>query len=192
MQEIEKTEDPKALYSLLMPWEIGKLSTESPSGILLTLRPGRCSPQAGDRHIDVRNVIWIGTSNIGHDTVFQYQSSLPSFNTSTTMSRKDYVRLADLLRPKVSERLGASLLSRVTSVLPFIPFTQEEKMAIATEAMYSVGGNLVAKMEVEKVEQLARKVVEGWFVEEEGARSLYRGVSEALLDLDPDEDAVEN
>lgn len=108
------------------------------------------------------------------------------------MSRKDYIRLADMLRPKVSERLGASLLSRVTSVLPFIPFSQEEKMAIATEAMYSVGGDVVAKMEIEKLEKLARKVVKGWFVEEEGARSLYRGVSEVLLDLDEDEDAEED
>lgn len=108
------------------------------------------------------------------------------------MSRKDYIRLADMLRPKVSERLGASLLSRVTSVLPFIPFSQEEKMAIATEAMYSVGGDVVAKMEVEKLEKLAKKVVKGWFVEEEGARSLYRGVSEVLLDLDEDEDVEED
>lgn len=156
---------------------------------LLTTRviTGRCSPQAGDRHIDVRNVIWIGTSNIGHDTVFQYQSSLPpAAASSTSMSRKDYVRLMDLLRPKVSERLGASLLSRVTSVLPFVPFTMEEKMAIATEALFSVGTENVTRMEVTEVEKLAKRVVEGWFVEDEGARSLYRGVSEVLLELDVD------
>lgn len=102
------------------------------------------------------------------------------------MSRKDYVRLMDLLRPKVSERLGASLLSRVTSVLPFVPFTMEEKMAIATEALFSVGTENVTRMEVTEVEKLAKRVVEGWFVEDEGARSLYRGVSEVLLELDVD------
>ena len=88
-QEIEKMSDPKVLFPLLMPWELG-----------------RCSPKAGERHIDVRNVIWLGTSNVGHDLVFDYQSSLP--RPDTTMSRQEYVELIDQLRPRVSQCLGVS------------------------------------------------------------------------------------
>lgn len=75
-----------------MPWELG-----------------RCSPEAGKRHIDVRNVIWLGTSNIGHDLVFDYNASRLNPEASTT--RQEYVELMGLLRPRVSARLGVSLPS---------------------------------------------------------------------------------
>jgi ATP-dependent Clp protease ATP-binding subunit ClpA len=70
-----------------MPWELG-----------------RCSLNAEDRHIDVRNVIWIGTSNVGHDVVFNHEVS--SRDPDGTMSRNDYLKLIDTLRPMASDRLG--------------------------------------------------------------------------------------
>lgn len=54
--------------------------------------------------MDVKNVIWIGTSNVGHDLVFQHRDTRK--NTEDLMSREEYVALMALLRPKVSERLG--------------------------------------------------------------------------------------
>jgi ATP-dependent Clp protease ATP-binding subunit ClpA len=85
-QEIEKTEE-KVLWSLLMPWELG-----------------RCAFEASKRHIDVRNVIWLGTSNIGHDLVFQHLESRSQ--PEQLMSREEYISLMALLRPKVSKQLG--------------------------------------------------------------------------------------
>ncbi|KAI0313123.1 P-loop containing nucleoside triphosphate hydrolase protein [Amylostereum chailletii] len=163
LDEIEKTNDPKVLYPLLMPWELG-----------------RCSPKAGDRHIDVRNVVWLGTSNVGHDLVFEYQDSLQ--RGDATMSRKEYVELTDRLRPRVSERLGASILSRVTAVLPFVPFSTDEKMAIAAEALFSLGGALAAGLSPDAVERAAQAALDR-YVPPEGARSLYRAVSGLLLDI---------
>ena len=85
-QEIEKTKE-KALWSLLMPWELG-----------------RCAFEASKRHVDVRNVIWLGTSNIGHDLVFQHQETRS--NPEQLMSREEYIKLMALLRPKMSKQLG--------------------------------------------------------------------------------------
>ena len=65
---------------------------------------GRCSFEAGYRHVDVSKVIWLGTSNIGHDLVFEHQDQRPS--PGTQLSREEYVDLMGLLRPRVSERLG--------------------------------------------------------------------------------------
>lgn len=67
---------------------------------------GRCSPEAGKRHIDVRNVIWLGTSNIGHDLVFDHNES--RVNPAAPTTREEYVELMGLLRPRVSARLGVS------------------------------------------------------------------------------------
>ena len=85
--------DEKALWSLLMPWELG-----------------RCSFEAGSRHVDVRNVVWLGTSNIGHDLVFSHHESRK--NPEAPMTREEYVELMALLRPKVSERLGVRIHSQ--------------------------------------------------------------------------------
>ncbi|OCH92089.1 P-loop containing nucleoside triphosphate hydrolase protein [Obba rivulosa] len=162
LDEIEKTEDEKMLSSLLMPWELG-----------------RCSFEAGRRHVDVSQVIWLGTSNIGHDLVFEHQRERQ--DPEAPLSRDEYVDLMGLLRPRVSERLGPSLLSRVTTVLPFVPFTKEEKMAIAAEALNSLAVNLPRTMPPATVDMIVRKSIEA-YVPAEGARSLYRAVSTQLLD----------
>lgn len=60
--------------------------------------------EAGHRHVDCSKVIWLGTSNIGHDMVFEHQASRTC--PDEQMSRDEYVDLMKLLRPKVSERLG--------------------------------------------------------------------------------------
>lgn len=55
-------------------------------------------------------------------------------------------------------------------------------MAIATEALYSLGGALAASLSAEVVEHAARAAI-GRYVPTEGARSLYRAISALLLDI---------
>ncbi|KAJ8480779.1 hypothetical protein ONZ51_g6434 [Trametes cubensis] len=162
LDEIEKAQDEKILSSLLMPWEYG-----------------RCSFEAGHRHVDVSKVIWLGTSNIGHDLVFEHQDHRPA--PETQLSREEYIDLMALLRPRVSERLGASLLSRVTAVLPFVAFTADEKMAIAAEALFALAGEAVTTMPPATRDLIVRTSLNS-YIPSEGARSLYRAVSTQLLD----------
>ncbi|KIJ69195.1 hypothetical protein HYDPIDRAFT_80407 [Hydnomerulius pinastri MD-312] len=162
LDEIEKVEDQKALWSLLMPWELG-----------------RCSLEAGTRHIDVRKVIWLGTSNIGHELVFEHHQDRAE--PDKQMTREEYLKLTDILRPRVSNCLGASLLSRVTTVLPFVPFTQDEKKAIAAEAVFTLAGEAARAMSPQDVESLVIKALPSYHPGE-GARSLHRAVSNQLVD----------
>jgi len=161
-QEIEKTEE-KALWSLLMPWELG-----------------RCAFEASKRHIDVRNVIWLGTSNIGHDLVFQHLESRSK--PEQLISREEYINLMSLLRPKVSKQLGPSILSRITTVLPFVPFTLDEKRAICSEALYNLGGDDSRSLSPEVVKTMIDTALEEYCAVE-GARSLYRAISNQLTDI---------
>ncbi|KIM48688.1 hypothetical protein M413DRAFT_437873 [Hebeloma cylindrosporum] len=163
LDEIEKTEDPKTLWSLLMPWELG-----------------RCAFEAGTRHVDVKNVIWLGTSNIGHDLVFQHRDSRK--NPEEPMSREEYVELMALLRPKVSERLGASVLSRITTVLPFVPFTLEEMKAICSETLSTLGGEFLESSSPETIEAVIKTALSSYCAIE-GARSLHRAISNQLVDI---------
>jgi hypothetical protein len=86
-QEIEKVDNEKVLWSLLMPWE-----------------HGRCSFEAKSRHVDVRNVIWLCTSNIGQDLIFDHWAAREK--PLEMLSRQEFLDLVALLRPRVSERLG--------------------------------------------------------------------------------------
>jgi len=161
LDEIEKVTDPSVLYSLLMPWELGY-----------------CSPLVDRHRIDVRQVIWLGTSNIGHELIFEFCGSLPG----TNVTREEYRELAQLLRPIVSQGLGASLSSRVTTVLPFVPFTKVELMAIATEIFCSLVGEQASSIS-DIVGHISRKAIE-YYIPEEGARSLHRAVSSLLTEVD--------
>jgi len=146
-----------------MPWELG-----------------RCSFEANKRHVDVRNVIWLGTSNIGHDLVFQHQETRS--NPEQLMSREEYISLMALLRPKISKQLGASILSRTTTVLPFVPFTLDEKRAICSEALYNLGGDDSRSLSPEMVEKMVDTALAD-YCEVEGARSLHRAISNQLVDI---------
>ncbi|KLO14915.1 P-loop containing nucleoside triphosphate hydrolase protein [Schizopora paradoxa] len=164
LDEIDKNEDEKNLWSLLAPWELG-----------------RCPIDGGRRHIDVRNVIWLGTSNIGQDQIFEYFDARDESASDASLSREDYRELMALLRPRVSAKLGTSLMSRVTAVLPFVPFSSEEKMAIASEALLSLGGDFAQEMSSDEFERFVARSVSD-YVPTEGARSLYRSISNHLME----------
>ncbi|KAJ7154208.1 P-loop containing nucleoside triphosphate hydrolase protein [Mycena filopes] len=162
LDEIEKVEE-KTLWTLLMPWE-----------------SGRCSLEASSRPIDVRNVVWLGTSNVGHDVVSEHHSARPL--PDELMTREEYVTLMNLVRVPVSKHMGASVLSRVTTVLPFVPFTRHEQTAICAEAFHTLAGGLISQLAPDRLDALIRDALTS-YVPAEGARSLYRAVSNQLLDL---------
>ena len=55
-------------------------------------------------------------------------------------------------------------------------------MAIATEALFSLGGSLAAKLAPDAVEHTALSALKR-YIPAEGARSLYRAISGLLLDI---------
>ncbi|KAG6849541.1 hypothetical protein H0H93_007629 [Arthromyces matolae] len=163
LDEIEKTHGESPLWALLMPWE-----------------HGRCTFEANGRLVDVRNVIWLGTSNIGHDLVFEHHHA--RLNPDELMTKSEYAELMALLRPRVSERLGASMLSRVTSVLPFVPFMPDERQAICYEALYTIAGDIVQTLPTDVVNTMVNGALAS-YTAAEGARSIYRAVSNQLCGM---------
>lgn len=65
---------------------------------------GRCSVDGGKDQIDVRNVIWLATSNIGQDLIFEFDETRA--NPTVPMTREEYQELRGQIRPIVSARLG--------------------------------------------------------------------------------------
>ena len=69
----------------------------------------------------------------------------------------------------------------MTTVLPFVPFTSEEKLAIASEALISLGGDIAHALPPQEFEEVATRSMTD-YVPSEGARSLYRNVSTHLME----------
>lgn len=67
-------------------------------------------------------------------------------------------------------------------MLPFVPFTLEEKRAICSEALFALGGEMARALSSETVETLIDSALES-YCEEEGARSLHRAISNHLVDV---------
>lgn len=99
----------KILWSLLVPWEFGMhLFPSLPE--TLTYFVGRCSFEGNSLNIDVSNVIWLATSNIGHDLVPQFFAERSIVDRS--VSRDEYVEVMKRVRPVVSDLIGVSLYTR--------------------------------------------------------------------------------
>ncbi|KDQ15714.1 hypothetical protein BOTBODRAFT_108216 [Botryobasidium botryosum FD-172 SS1] len=159
LEEIEKAAEKLVLNSLLIPWELGVLSSPNPH--------------------DTSHVIWICTSNIGENLAFEYHSNHPEGPSS----REEYLALMTIVRRYMGESLGTSLVSRVTAVLPFLPFQPQEQLALASESLSAVQQEMsasafsppTARMSAAETETLLRQAVED-YIPREGARSIQRAV----------------
>ena len=67
-------------------------------------------------------------------------------------------------------------------MLPFVPFTLEEKRAICSEALHTLGGELVRTLAPETIQTVIEGALAG-YCEDEGARSLHRAISNKLVDI---------
>ena len=68
----------------------------------------------------------------------------------------------------------------MTAVLPFVPFSHDEKMAITAEALYTIAGEQVRAMSPQDVQSLIVRALPS-YLPAEGARSLYRAVSSQIV-----------
>ena len=158
---------------------------------------GRCSLEQ-KKHTDTSQVIWIATSNLGQKIIAEHIEHWGHPDTPPT--RGEYTQLATAIRRHIAEVLGvryysppgltcthdlfrkASLLSRVTTILPFLPFTEMEKIAIGTEAALVHQEFMSTSLSSAEMEDIVRRAVNDVnFVEAEGARSLYRVVETHMI-----------
>lgn len=71
------------------------------------------------------------------------------------------------------------MLSRVAAVLPFVPFTQEEKKVICFEAIHSLAGEVARGLSPQVVDEMINNALTE-YRPQEGARSLHRVISSQL------------
>ncbi|QRV80448.1 AAA domain protein [Ceratobasidium sp. AG-Ba] len=189
LEEIEKAADKTVWHSLLMPWEWGKATVITPT-----------TNEQID--IDTSKVIWIASSNSGDDATLKFfaERSRPSHvapgesaltrlahrprENDQNFTRKDYLQLMQAVRKRLGELLGSSIISRVSSVLPFLPFTEDEVLALASESLSAMREAQNADQDLEDVDwdSLLQQAV-GEYIPGEGARSVHRAVQRAFDEI---------
>ncbi|KAG8776075.1 hypothetical protein FRC12_001112 [Ceratobasidium sp. 428] len=207
LEEIEKAADKTVWYvfnlitelrcshttyrhSLLMPWEWDKATIISPT-----------TNEQID--IDTTKVIWIATSNSGDDATLKFfaERSRPSPHAApgesalarlvhsprpkdNNFTRKDYLQLMQAVRKRLGELLGSSMISRVSSVLPFLPFTEEEVLALASESLSAMRESQKLDQDPEDVDwdELLQQAVRE-YIPGEGARSVHRAIQRAYDEI---------
>ncbi|KAG8688880.1 hypothetical protein FRC08_011215 [Ceratobasidium sp. 394] len=88
------------------------------------------------------------------------------------------------VRKRLGELLGSSMISRVSSVLPFLPFTEEEVLALASESLSAMREAQKSDQDLEDVDwdDLLQQAV-GEYIPGEGARSVHRAVQRAFDEI---------
>jgi ATP-dependent Clp protease ATP-binding subunit ClpA len=78
----------------------------------------------------------------------------------------------------------SSMISRVSSVLPFLPFTEEEVYALASESLSAMRADQKGEQTYQDVdwEELLQQAV-GEYIPGEGARSVHRAVQRAFDEI---------
>jgi ATP-dependent Clp protease ATP-binding subunit ClpA len=76
------------------------------------------------------------------------------------------------------------MISRVSSVLPFLPFTEEEVLALASESLSAMreAQKTVQNVEDADWDSLLEQAV-GEYIPGEGARSVHRAVQRAFDEI---------
>ncbi|KAG8827136.1 hypothetical protein FRC19_005270 [Serendipita sp. 401] len=156
IDEIEKLVDRSLLQGFLVPWETGRVQD---SAVINTAR-----------------TIWICTSNIGSDEIigFARRYTLPASS--------EYAEIARDARSCLRNVLGSSLIARVSTVVAFLPFTMEERIAISSKSLSA----LQRKMALSRPSTnsslnnldwsgVVEKAAED-YLEAEGARSIRRTI----------------
>ncbi|KAF8753950.1 hypothetical protein RHS01_06579 [Rhizoctonia solani] len=168
LEEIEKAADKTVWHSLLMPWELGKATVISP-----------LNNEQID--IDTSQVIWIATSNSGDDATLKFFAERSRPSDQDNFTRNDYLKLMQAVRKRLGELLGSSMISRVSSVLPFLPFTEDEVYALASESLSAMRAEQKGDQSYDSVDwdELLQQAV-GEYIPGEGARSVHRAVQRAF------------
>lgn len=151
LEDIEKVEDINALHSLIVPFELGRF-------LLAT-----------GAYVDTSKVLWFATSSVGSAGVLELYAE-------GSVTDGVYRQMMSKARGELSAVLGASLVSRVGSVLPFVPFSDVEKGVIVCEAASALLARVGESYAPDKMDELVRKIVAEHH--EIDGRGLLRAVAE--------------
>jgi ATP-dependent Clp protease ATP-binding subunit ClpB len=111
--------------------EFDKTTSAVRQAMLLLFESGHYNDRRNHQKLDCKNIIWILATNLGTELIRKFAAQHVQDHYQEQQKKVPFDDLRGSVRQIVSDALGAPLTGRLTEIVPFLPFNQDEQ-AVAT------------------------------------------------------------
>lgn len=111
--------------------EFEKTTEEVRNAMLLPFESGYYKDRRDGKDLDCSKVIWVLAANLGTELIQRFWTDHLKDRTEVQQKKVSFASLEKSLRQLAVSRLGAPITSRLSSIVPFMPFNAGEQ-AVAT------------------------------------------------------------
>ena len=173
--------------------ELEKTTEEVRNAMLLPFESGYYKDRRDGKDLDCSKVIWVLAANLGTELIQQFWTEHLKDRTEEQQKKVSFTNLEKSLRQLAIGRLGAPITSRLSSIVPFMPFNAGEQ-AVATYKFMQQLWNQVRKPIDRSVKyfpghiyinyiddgSIATYIARDNYSPDEGARPLQRAVKREI------------
>ncbi len=119
--------------------EFDKTTDEVRRAMLLLFESGSYRDRReNNKAVDCKHVIWILAANFADEIVKRFWAQYIKDRTDQERERAPFRQLENSVKRSVKNIIGAPLTGRITSVVPFLPFTEAEQAVVAYKFMREI------------------------------------------------------
>ena len=120
--------------------EFDKTTDEVHRAMLLLFESGSyCDRRESNKEVDCRRVIWILAANFADEIIKDFWATYIEDQSDQEREKAPFRQLQNSVKCLVKYTIGAPLTGRITSVVPFLPFTEAEAAVVAYKFMREIG-----------------------------------------------------
>ena len=91
-----------------------------------------------NKEVDCKHVIWILAANFAHEVIKKFWAKHIKDKADQEPEKAPFRQLRNSVKSSVKHTIGAPLTGRITSVVPFMPFTEDEAAVVAYKFMREI------------------------------------------------------
>ena len=119
--------------------EFDKTTHEVRKAMLLLFESGSYRDRReNNKEVDCKHVIWILAANFADDIIKKFWASYIKDRIDQEREKAPFRQLENSVKSSVKNAIGAPLTGRITSVVPFLPFTEAEQAVVAYKFMREI------------------------------------------------------
>ena len=170
--------------------EFDKTTDDVRKAMLLVLDTGHYRNRIDSKQLDCSKAIWIMATNHGEEDIKRFWDEYLVDQPEERQLSAPVRILEAQLKRRFIDAFGAPLTGRVSSIIPFLPFTKNEQAVIAYTFMRKLKEEIRKPIDVDANRfvgdshlnflddgQIARNIASLGFIPEIGARSLHNEVN---------------
>ena len=173
--------------------EVDKTSNEVRNALLLAVDSGRYKNRIDGKRINCSKTIWIMAANHGEELIKDLWDDHLQDHFEERQLSAPFGILQKKLNFAFTERFGAPLTGRISSVVPFLPFTKNEQAVLVSTVIRQLRNEVRKPIDIEAKQfvrgihlnlvdewQIAKNMAKEGYEPKFGARSLRNVVNQQI------------